>query len=82
LEADGDIAQGRMEVMWRTMEVRSVFQHFFIVSAHITKWILQMRRHHITEESLSKVYDMFIKVADESMKDTELPKEAKLIDLN
>ena len=41
-----------------------------------------MRRHHITEESLSKVYDMFIKVSDGSMKDTELPKEAKLIDFN
>ena len=40
------------------------------------------RRHQLTGEGFSKVYDMFIKVADESMKDTELPKEAKLIDLN
>ena len=83
--ADSDIAQGCMEVMWRTMEVRSFFQHLFFYcfcSHHKMDFTEAKRRHQLTGEGFSKVYDTFIKVADESMEDTESPKKGKLIDLD
>jgi hypothetical protein len=64
---------------------------FFVLFPHIQKkpaqfsttmWILQKRRHQLTEENFSTVYDMFMKVADESMNDPKPPKEVKLIDLD